>query len=342
MPLSHHRQTHPELVDRLLQSRRSNRSGHACLFIGDTPDDAQEFAMDWLQACLCRSPQADGDACGTCDNCHRLATGNYPELFIIRPQSKSRAIVVDQVHELLDFLGLSVGPGKKKIGLILEADCMGVQAQNAFLKTLEEPDGRTVLALCTTQPRQLLPTIKSRCQVVSLLKNRCGHAEMQEKGLFEALAALVPGADTLVGLQTGEIIRTIAESLEDEAKEFAASRRDPRWQKIAEQNSSMRTRLKEQEEAEERAEYLRRRAALLEGIQTWYQQLELIAHGIPYAKVPHAELFGGSAPTVPHPEAFPFINQSLRRLSYCLATNAKEALAIDAFCLEICRIRISL
>jgi hypothetical protein len=342
MPLSRHRQTDPELVERLLQSRRSNRSGHACLFIGDTPESAQEFAMDWIQACLCRNPLPDGDACGVCDNCHRLATGNYPELFIVRPQSKSRAIVVDQLHELLDFLGLSVGPGKKKVGLILEADCMGVQAQNAFLKTLEEPDVRTVLALCTTQPRQLLPTIKSRCQVVSLLKNRCGHAEMQEKGLFATLAPLVPGADTLVGLQTGEEIKAIADSLEEEAKDFAASRRDPRWQTVAAQNSAMRTRLKEQEEAEDRAEYLRRRAALLEGIQTWYQQLELMAHGISPAAVPHPELFGDAPPVVPHPEAFPFINQSLRRFSYCMSTNAKESLAIEAFCLEICRIRISL
>ncbi len=341
MPLSRHRQTHPDLVERLLQSRRSNRSGHACLFIGDTADDAQGFAMDWLQACLCRNPLPDGDACGTCDNCHRLATGNYPELFAIRPQSKSRTIVVDQVHELLNFLGLSVGPGKKKVGLIVEADCMGVQAQNAFLKTLEEPDGRTVLALCTTQPRQLLPTIKSRCQVVSLLKNRCDHAEMQAKGLFAVLAPLLPGADTLVGLQAGEAIRAIADSLESEAKEFAASRRDPRWQKIAEQNSAMRTRLKEQEEAEERAEYLRRRAALVEGIQTWYQQLELMANGIPLAAVPHPELLGDAPPAIPHPEACLFINQSLRRFSYCMSTNARESLAIDAFCLEICRIRIS-
>jgi len=82
---------------------------------------------------------------------------------ILRPRMKSRRIAVDAIRELEHPLRLAAPEGTWKIGVIAEADRMGPEASNAFLKTLEEPPARTLLLLLTANPQSLLPTILSRC-----------------------------------------------------------------------------------------------------------------------------------------------------------------------------------
>lgn len=105
---------------------------------------------------------------------------------VIRPRMKSRQIGVDIIRDLEHTLHLAAPEGTYKIGVILEADRMNDQAANAFLKTLEEPPGRTLLLLLTANPQRLLPTILSRCLNIPLLGGRSLLAE----GGDELVAAL--------------------------------------------------------------------------------------------------------------------------------------------------------
>ncbi|MFN5578427.1 MAG: hypothetical protein ACK49X_02305, partial [Akkermansiaceae bacterium] len=91
---------------------------------------------------------------------------------ILRPRSKSRQISIDDIRDLEHTLQLAAPSGQTKVGVIVDADRMNEKAENAFLKTLEEPPDRTLLMLLTTKSQRLLPTILSRCVQVNLLGGR--------------------------------------------------------------------------------------------------------------------------------------------------------------------------
>ncbi len=125
---------------------------------------------------------------------------------IIGPASKSRRIGVggkqrdkkgaDGVRELEESLRLSAPSGKTKFGVIQEADRMTQEAENAFLKTLEEPPANCLLLLLTAHPQQLLPTIRSRCITVALRPAPGAGVDAPEKKLLRhALAEFAKGGE---------------------------------------------------------------------------------------------------------------------------------------------------
>ena len=106
---------------------------------------------------------------------------------VVRPEMKSRRISVKQMRELEKSMYVSSEKGMWKVGVVLEADRMGVEAENAFLKTLEEPPNNCILLLITSKPERLLPTILSRCVNLALIT----HAEREEtEGETELLNVL--------------------------------------------------------------------------------------------------------------------------------------------------------
>lgn len=88
---------------------------------------------------------------------------------VLRPEKRSRVIDVDSIRDVETRLHMAVEQGTWKIVVILDCDRMNLQAQNAFLKTLEEPPNNTLLMLLTAQPQALLPTILSRCVQLPLM-----------------------------------------------------------------------------------------------------------------------------------------------------------------------------
>ena len=143
MPLGEFRNKYPALIERLWQARCGDRIAHAYLITGDHPTALEKFALGWSQMCLCRAP-VNNDACGNCEICTRLANGTYAYQQVLKPRSKSRQILIEQIRELEHYLHLK-SDGQIKIGLIHDADRMNEASQNAFLKTLEEPSPRTLL-----------------------------------------------------------------------------------------------------------------------------------------------------------------------------------------------------
>lgn len=340
MPLAEFQEQFPVLCGQLLHVKRTDRVGHAYLIVGDDHEFLRRFVAAWLQVCVCATPAADGDACGRCKTCRQIAEGNYALRYDLRPQSKSRTITIDDMRGLEHQLSLAVADRALKIGVIEDAECLGDAAQNAFLKTLEEPTGRTLLVLMTTQPRELLPTVRSRCQTVSLLRNRRIYALARQSGLFPILATLRRTAGAGVGVAAARRLGEIFGSLKAQALSALGEGIDVRWKAVAADDKALRKRLEEEHEARVQAEYLRLRQEIGDAIHAWFLQLLLLAAGAAAGHLPHPEFLeaAGVAPDAVAPndvlEAQENVDSAARLLG-TLAANVDERLALQAFCLAV-------
>ena len=179
--------------DRLQRALQADRAPHAYLFAGPDGVGKQMLAARLAAVLLCSAPQEvpaprgdDGglprwlDACGQCEDCVLFAAGNHPDFHRIyralsrlhpdREIRKQRALEMSTKviqHFLIDKVGLSPSRGRAKIFVIMEAHTLGGHAQNAMLKTLEEPPEHSYLVLLTDSVDLLLPTTRSRCQHVA-------------------------------------------------------------------------------------------------------------------------------------------------------------------------------
>jgi DNA polymerase-3 subunit delta' len=117
--------------------------------------------------CLERSPAPSSqppaeDACGACAACKRIARGVHPDVLIIVP-GDSGTIKVDQIRDIVERVAYRPFEGRRRAVIIDDADALVPAAQNALLKTLEEPPSASVFMLVTARPDVLLPTVRSRC-----------------------------------------------------------------------------------------------------------------------------------------------------------------------------------
>ena len=103
------------------------------------------------------------DACGVCASCLRIARGVHADVLLIEP-GDTGSIKVDQVRDAIDRSAYRPFEGRRRVVIIDRADEILVEAQNALLKTLEEPPPASVFVLVTARPDVLLPTVRSRCQ----------------------------------------------------------------------------------------------------------------------------------------------------------------------------------
>lgn len=155
-----------ELLDGLIARFRAGSLPHALLFTGHTGYGKWQLAEALLHGLLCQSPAENGTACGTCQSCGLLAAGSHPDVMWLEPEEEGKAIPVDRVRAIGEFLALKGQYGGRQIVLINPAEAMNRHAANSLLKTLEEPTEDALLILLSSQPSLLLPTIRSRCQQV--------------------------------------------------------------------------------------------------------------------------------------------------------------------------------
>tara|TARA_B110000211_G_scaffold84209_1_gene98623 strand:- start:426 stop:1382 length:957 start_codon:yes stop_codon:yes gene_type:complete len=141
----------------------TDRMPHALLLHGSNGVGKRRLAITLAQRLLC-SAEANEYACGSCKSCKLLLAGSHPDLTILEPEEEGKKIRVDDVRTLCTKLNTTAQQGGWKIGLILVADAMNINASNALLKSLEEPQGKTLLVLVSDRLHALLPTIRSRCQ----------------------------------------------------------------------------------------------------------------------------------------------------------------------------------
>jgi DNA polymerase-3 subunit delta' len=103
------------------------------------------------------------DSCGVCTSCKRIARGVHADVLLIEP-GESGSIKIDQVRDAIERTGYRPFEGRRRVVIIDDADAITVEAQNALLKTLEEPPSSSTFVLVTSRPGVLLPTVQSRCQ----------------------------------------------------------------------------------------------------------------------------------------------------------------------------------
>ena len=130
-----------------------------------------QFALELSRRLLCSSPVVDPQsntpvACGECASCQLFGAQTHPDFLAIQWEKPGKAITVDQVRNVGEFLSLKSQLGRYQVVLIDPANAMNRFAANSLLKTLEEPSGDSLLILVTHRPDMLLPTIRSRCQVL--------------------------------------------------------------------------------------------------------------------------------------------------------------------------------
>jgi len=152
------------------------RLPHAYLFSGPSQIGKKTLALELIKFLNCQSESLEIRPCQTCKNCRDIEKKIYPDFVTVEPENKNSgstitpsnqtrtSIQISQIRDLRWRLSLHPYEAKIKTVIIDQADSMTQEAQSAFLKTLEEPKGKTLFILITSSPERLLPTILSRCE----------------------------------------------------------------------------------------------------------------------------------------------------------------------------------
>ena len=161
---------HDLIVERLRHDIAHDRVRHAYLFTGPAGIGKRTLAALFARALLCAQASPP---CGQCRNCALTARGSHPDLLTVEPAVSGRSvrtakIRIELVRALIHDVQLKPVEAQRRVARILRFDAASDEAQNALLKTLEEPPGQVVLLLTAERADDLLPTIVSRCEVVTL------------------------------------------------------------------------------------------------------------------------------------------------------------------------------
>jgi len=132
------------------------------IFAGPEGIGKRQAAIALAQFVNCPAP-AGLDACGVCASCSRIGRGVHPDVLMIEP-GETGSIRIEQVRDAIDRSAYRPFEGKRRVVIVDDADAMVPEAQNAMLKTLEEPPSGSTFVLVTARPDLLLPTVRSRCQ----------------------------------------------------------------------------------------------------------------------------------------------------------------------------------
>ncbi len=151
----------------LVRAARERIVSHSYLFSGPDGIGKKLVAVEFAKLLNCLEEPADGAAPCGCGSCRKIDKGIHPDVILVE-FTGVKNIKVDQVREEVEErLFLKPFEGRFKVVIVDESERMNNSAQNAFLKTLEEPPRDSVIILVTSRPSSLLPTIRSRCQLLS-------------------------------------------------------------------------------------------------------------------------------------------------------------------------------
>lgn len=156
---------HNETVEKLLHVIRTKKNPHAWIISGEEGMGKHETAN--LLSCAIVCQNRESAPCGACHSCIMAKAGTHPDIYHVIPEEKKKTIGVDTIRRLNDEVFIKPFSSEKKV-YIIEGDLLTPDAQNAFLKTLEEPPLYTVFLITVSDEEKLLQTVRSRCASVRL------------------------------------------------------------------------------------------------------------------------------------------------------------------------------
>ena len=188
----------------------SEHPPHALLLVGPRGVGKTTLALDLAAGLLCLADDPASRPCRDCSACRKVAADNHPDLHLVEPVGVGEQIRIAQVQGLATELSLTAMEGRFRIAIITAAQRLNLDAQNALLKTLEEPGPATVLVLCADDAAPLLPTVLSRAArlrlapaPVSELTDRLIEGEHAQAAQARALA-LAAGGRTGLALRLAD------------------------------------------------------------------------------------------------------------------------------------------
>ncbi|MGP7971828.1 MAG: DNA polymerase III subunit delta' [Desulfobaccales bacterium] len=200
------------LISHLKTAAQKGRLAHAYLFLGPEGVGKASTARALAAALNCQEPLADGDACGACPSCRRLAAGVHPDFLVIFPEKESNQklqISIDQIREFRRLTAFPPFGGGWRVALIKPAEALtgyNEAAAHALLKTLEEPPERHLLVLSAQVEADLLPTVVSRCHKLAFVPLP---AALVARELEERRGLAPPQARLLAALSGGSLGRAL-------------------------------------------------------------------------------------------------------------------------------------
>lgn len=329
MSFSDHTQ-HPRIVEQLRRSLRRGRLAHAYLFAGPRGAGKLALARTLAKALNCR--EKEHDCCDRCESCRRIEDGTHPDIYWVRPESKSRRISVEQIREFERAANLKASSARVKVGIVVDADCMGEEASNAFLKTLEEPPSQTLIVLLSSQPQRLLPTILSRCLRISFgpAGKTVSPYRARVLSVLTREAAGVAGAYSRLAELTA-----LLQSLRDEIRaQIEAEENLDRYEEL---DPKVRERLERQLEARVEGEYRAAREQVLEELYAWQADLLLCVEGADKSLLEHADQAGllrRRAAGLTYARAAGQLD-AIEQAGDALARNVSETLALEVGLLKL-------
>jgi DNA polymerase III subunit delta' len=324
----------------LQRSLARGRLGHAYLFNGTRLEELEGLARSLAKTLNCQNPVKSGgvavDCCDACANCRKTDAQAHADVHWVRPESKLRVILIEQLRELMQAVNLKPAEAGFKVAIIVAADRLNASAANAFLKTLEEPPNKSVLILLTTEPQRILETILSRCLRLNFAGEgaaRFDVAQMDWLGQFSSMAAsehksLLGRYRLMDGLlqKLAALRGLVAETL---------NTRSP-LEQFPEAEKDLREKWEDELKAAVEAEYRRQRSELLLLVQWWLRDvwLQSLAAGPGLLNFPDLAATGLVARRL-SPERARQNLQVLEQTQRLLYTNVQEALALEVGLLKL-------
>lgn len=312
-------------VEFLHRAHEQNRLGHAYLITGP-PGSGKELLAADLATLVNGTPAKD------------VFSTKARDIFVARPESKSRRIVIEQIRELEHALQMRASNGRRKVAIIPDADRLVAQAANAFLKTLEEPPKDSLLLLLSALPEALPETILSRCIAIPLEPNGQRQTRDEEEKLVKILQQASHEKNWTIqcayqlAQEFQRLLRAIQEEVKGETDE-AMNKETTQYK-----DSTDGVWLDEREEyykALTESVYLQRRAGMIETLFTWWTDILKASNGVVQRDLPQAkEATAALASRFSSAEILRRI-RCVEELRDQLARNIHEALAIEVAFLTI-------
>jgi DNA polymerase-3 subunit delta' len=331
------------VIQLLQRSLEQGRLGHAYLFTGDQMDDLEAVARNLAKTVNCQNPPRRGtagravDCCDACLSCRKIDGDTHADVRWIRPESKIRAILIDQMRDLLQAVYLKPTEAEHKVMVIVGADRMNERAANAFLKTLEEPPSDSVFILLSTEPQRMLETILSRCLRLSFAVGAGLHVDERSVAWLDQFArmAATEGRGLLGRYRLlGTLARHLAARREEIEKELAA--RSP-IEKYEDADADLVEKWEGELAAAVESEYRRQRAELLLACEWWLRDVWLQALGTGETLLSFPQLAASTqavAARLKPAEAMENLT-FVERTQRLLHTNAQEALVLEVGLLKL-------